>query len=70
MSLIFFYLRDKFLSLHAVNVSWHIKGSNDIENIISASKMTTIETIMRDVQSHDNATYRVRRGTAEQQTWL
>lgn len=38
-----FYLRDKFLSLHAVNVSWHIKGSNDIENIISASKSTTIE---------------------------
>lgn len=38
-----FYLRDKFLSLDAVNVSRHIKGSNDIENIISASKSTIIE---------------------------
>lgn len=29
------YLRYKFLPLHTVNVSRHIKGSNDVENIIS-----------------------------------
>lgn len=38
-----FYLRDEFLSLNTVNVSRHIKGADDIENIISASKSNTIE---------------------------
>lgn len=38
-----FYSRYKFLALHTVDVSGHVEGSNDVEDIVTVGELNILD---------------------------